>query len=421
MSKKNNLTYKAYTATRSFIRMLQKDPRREKKQKTEGAKLKIAFIHNEKKISTGAHHINELMTTALATRGTSVRNFYPRRQLADTPTHLRGITNILFFHSLLERKDEILTYDIIQGTTYTPLPFLTFNQTIVSHFGSTTKGFLEYTPKTSTLSKTERDIWHEFKRLNIIPSLEPESFRPFQDIADIEKIVATRVTMCIATSKHVESELLKMGVPSHRVRVIHNTIEDYWFHERKKPDDAPPPHIVFLGRIGGDIFTLKLKGLDRLIRLYRSFPDTPKTTVCMTTNRKLKKWMKAAFPLHHLNINTRKDLIPGALSLLYGSVLFLPSRYEGFSLSLIEGMSQALVPVSYPVGVAPEVIRNGENGYIISSNEEAEERIRELLADDKKRLLMARAARASALQFKSDVIINDLVALYKRLKNKRST
>jgi len=139
----------------------------------------------------------------------------------------------------------------------------------------------------------------------------------------------------------------------------------------------------------------------------------------MTTNRKLKEWLRVAFPKHYMYTNMRKDLIPGALAPLYGSILFLSSRYEGFSLSLVEGMSQGLVPIAYSVGVVPEVIKNGENGYIVSTLEEACARARELLADDTKRLTMAQAAKASAGQFKSFNISSQLISLYQNLRRDR--
>jgi len=119
--------------------------------------MKIAFIHNEKKIGTGAHYINDLMSTKLHAVGVKVKNFYPRRSL-DTPTHLNGLKNILFFHSLLSKKDEILTYDFIQGTTYTPIPFLAYPIPVICHFGSTTKGFLEATPKAIYLENGLKEI-----------------------------------------------------------------------------------------------------------------------------------------------------------------------------------------------------------------------------------------------------------------------
>ena len=387
-----------------------------------GSGLKVAFVHGERKLSTGAHHINQLMTEALAAQGVKIHNFYPRVRLTDTPAHLRGIANILFFHSLLDRKEEILKNDIVQGTTYTTLPFLTFpNVLTVSHFGSTTRGFLHSVPTTTKLPAKAKKFYKELYKLDIVPELDFKTFRPLTDTADMEEIVATRVDACIATSKKVQVELVKAGVATERVHIIHNAIENYWFTQTSVPVSSTPrpPHLVFLGRIGGDIFTLKLKGVDRLVEFYRAFPEVNKTTICMTTNRKLKEWLKVSFPLHSMYVNLRKDLIPGALASLYGSILFLSSRYEGFSLSLVEGMSQGLVPVSFPVGVAPEIIENGKNGFLVSTEEEAEKRARELLADNDKRFEMATAAQETAKQFSSTRIADSLLALYHRIKEER--
>lgn len=414
-----SLERRAYRAMRSFIRGLRRlGGVQNKHEQKPGKDIRIALIHNEKRILTGAHHINQIIADALIERGSQVHSFYPRWQISNAPIHLRGFANILFFHSLLEQKDKILRYHIIQGTTYTPLPFLSFNTPLVSHFGSTTAGFLSHTPKTKALVPGEVVIWRELRKLEIVPSFELQTFRPLSDVADIEKLVATRVTRCIATSQHVKEELLGMGVPSDRIEVIHNAIEDYWF-ETIVPIQPVEPHIVFLGRLGGDVFTLKLKGLARLIGLYRCFPDIPKTTICMITNKKLKEWLRVAFPRHYMYVNFRKDLIPNILSRLYGSILFVSSRYEGFSLSLIEGMSQGLVPISYPVGVAPEVIVNGINGFLVSSNEEVEKKIRELLSNTDQRLTMACAARKTADQFRSGVIADKLIALYRDIMSKQ--
>ncbi len=409
-----NLSRRAYTVTRPFLRYWDKPKQGPPLTKPQG--LKIAFIHSDKKISTGAHHINELMAQALSDKGARVKNFFPRRQLTDTPVHLKGIANILFFHSLLERKDEILKNHIIQGTTYTPLPFLSFNVPVVCHFGSTIRGYLDAVPQTRLLPKVEQDVFKELVRLNIIPELDLETFRPMEDVADIEAVTAKQASMCIATSQKVREELEQMGIPEDRVTVIHNAIEDYWFEQPRETGLRSPPHLVFLGRLGGDAFTLKLKGFSRLLNFYRAFPNIPKTTVCMITNRKLKEWLRVAFPNHYMFTNLRKDFIPGALAPLYGSVLFLSSRYEGFSLSLVEGMSQGLVPVAYPVGVAPEIIKNGENGFIVTSYDETCARTRELLEDTDKRLAMAVAAKTTAEQFKSSKIAPKLLSLYHSLR-----
>jgi glycosyltransferase involved in cell wall biosynthesis len=422
--KSHLLERRAFETTRSLLRLFRSAPAERLPKEKRPTRIRVAFIHNEKRVNsglrTGAGQINRLMAAALAARGVEVRDFYPKRELVDTPAHLKGIANVLFFYSLLEHKEKMLRFDIIQGTTYTPLPFLAFEVPVVCHFGSTARGFLDSTPRTSELPSDEREIYKELVRLGIIPEFDFKTLRPIQDIADIEAIAAARAAACVSTSAKVRDELVAMGVERERVHVIHNAIEDYWFENRRAA--APqPPHLVFLGRLGNDVFTLKLKGLSRLVEFYRAFPEAPKTTVCMTTNRKLKEWLRVAFPKHYMYVNLRKDLIPGALAPLFGSIQFLSSRYEGFSLSLIEGMSQGLVPIAFPVGVAPEVIRNGENGFIVSSTAQAIERAKELLADDERRLAMAAAARETTESFRSTRIADDLYALYRTIKDERRT
>jgi glycosyltransferase involved in cell wall biosynthesis len=420
--KKTGLQHRAFYATRSLLKLFSSDKAEPLPKAVKKAGIKVAFIHNEKRVHTGMHtgaaQINRLMAVALAPRGVQVHNFYPRNQLTDTPVHLRGIANILFFYSMLEHKEEILKYDIIQGTTYTPLPFLAFDTPVVCHFGSTIRGYLDSVPSTKQLLKEEQQVYRELTKLNIIPEFDLKTFRPMEDIADIEEVAASRATACIATSKKVMGELIEMGVPAEKVRVIYNAIEDYWF-EPRRTTPIKTPHLVFLGRLGNDVFTLKLKGFSRLVNFYRAFPDIPKTTVCMTTNRKLKEWLRVAFPKHYMYVNLRKDLIPGALAPLYGSILFLSSRYEGFSLSLVEGMSQGLVPISFPVGVAAEIIRDGENGFIVSSEKEAEARALQLLENTELRLAMAAAAKKTSEQFRSVKIADELISLYRSIKGER--
>ncbi len=376
--------------------------------------MKIAFIHNEKKLGTGAHYINDLMASKLEESGVDIKNFYPRATLVETPVHLSGLKSILFFYSLLERRKEILKFNLIQGTTYTPLPFLAYQVPVVTHFGSTTRGFLKATPQAAQLERGNRKIWYNLKKDKVLTELNPKTRRPLRDIADVEEYVASRATAVIATSEQVKQELLSAGIPAEKIHLIHNAIEDYWLTDTPQ-EFAPEPSLVFLGRLGSDAFTLKLKGVDRLIGLYQHFPQIHKHTFCMTKNEELIEWLRTKIPHHTLFSNTRKDKLPDMLRPLRGGILFIPSRYEGFSLSLIEGMSQGLVPIVYSVGVAPEIIRNGENGFLVSSQAEAIEKTELLLKDPELRKRLSLGASQTARQFSSKIIAAKLMKLYASL------
>ena len=90
----------------------------------------------------------------------------------------------------------------------------------------------------------------------------------------------------------------------------------------------------------------------------------------------------------------------------------MPSRYEGFSLSLIEGMSQGLIPIAYPVGVVPEIIKNGQNGFIVNNQKEAIICVENLLSKKDLREKMAAEAQQTSLNFRSDILVKQLVPFY---------
>ena len=372
--------------------------------------MKIAFVHQDTKLKTGAGYINGLISDKLKERGVEMFNFYPKVRLVDAPHHLKGLNNILFFFSLLEQRNKVLGCDIIQGTTYTPIAFLPFSTPIVSHFGSTTHGFIHATPRTNQIEPEMQKIWYELKKAGIINEVDIRTRRPLRDIADIEDLVAKRATAVIATSEIVKKDLVAAGIVPAKIYVIHNAIEDFWF---ENPENIlAPPELVYLGRIGQDVFTLKLKGLDRLISIYRAFKQTPKLSILMTANKKIGPWLRSSINNHVVHTNLYKPEIKEKLRARRGSILVMPSRYEGFCLSMVEGMSQGLIPVVFPVGVAPEIIKDGENGYLVNSEKEMIEKIKYIFDNDNHRKRLSMGAIATAQQFRSENMTKKLISLY---------
>ena len=384
--------------------------------------MRIAYIHDDRKIYTGAHHINELIICKLREFGAYVKNFYPRTRLIDGTHHdLKGVSNILFFYSLLEQKKEILKYDLIQGTTFTPITFLAFNIPVITHFGSTTIGILESIPMTKDLDRKSRNIFYKLKRDKIINEINLRSRKPLIDVSNIQFFTAKKSTKVIAASKIVKNELIKYGnVPPNNILVIHNAIEDYWFE--KPLSNLNKPKLLFLGRIGNNAFTWKTKGLDRLINIYQEFPNLYKVSIIMTKNKKIAPWINKQITNHKSIVNLQKEKIYEIIHSYRGSVSLLTSRYEGFSLSLVETMSQGLIPISFPVGVAPEIIVNGKNGYLVNSTKEACFRIKEIMKNEQLRGELSYSAYRTSLQFKADILAKKLVSLYKSIiSNKKST
>lgn len=78
-------------------------------------------------------------------------------------------------------------------------------------------------------------------------------------------------------------------------------------------------------------------------------------------------------------------------------VLLWTSTYEGFGLVLLEAMSQRLAVVTTPVGCAPELVRDGQNGVLIPARdpEAIAAAVERLMDDAALRTRLGAAARAS--------------------------
>lgn len=378
--------------------------------------MKVAYIFDDKNQTTGAHHINRLIIEKLKERGVEVSSYYPTAQKTIESVRFKGLKSILFFYSLIQQKKAILQADLIQGTTFTPISFLGFGIPVVCHFGSTNAGLLKATPHTAALEDENKAVYRALVHDGVLSEIRLKTRRPLRDIAEVELYTALLADAVIATSAGVKRELVSFGVPPERIRVIHNAIEDCWFTEPQ--EKMAPPILVFLGRIGNDVFTWKLKGLDRMIVLYKKFPHLPKLSIVATPNEQLADWLDREIPHHTACFNVPQQEIGSMLHAHRGGIVLLTSRYEGFSLSLIEAMSQGLIPIAYAVGVVPEIIEDGVNGYIVSSVREARAKIRKICSDERLRATLSKGAITTAGRFHGEQMTETLTDFYTNILTK---
>lgn len=192
----------------------------------------------------------------------------------------------------------------------------------------------------------------------------------------------------------------RLGVPASRLSVIPHGLDDA-FHARPVPSGAAPEgaplRVAFVGswiqRKGHEdvvavASTLHARGVPFSLSLYgtgvgeagvrASFPGALRERV-----RVVPRYAHAELP----------RLLEGE------EVLLFPSHAEGFGMALVEAMACALAPVTTPVGVAPQVVREGETGCLVPVGDVAGlVAALAALAEDRARLLALRRAAQAAVQ-----------------------
>jgi L-malate glycosyltransferase len=103
-------------------------------------------------------------------------------------------------------------------------------------------------------------------------------------------------------------------------------------------------------------------------------------------------------------------------------VLLLPSDQESFGLAALEAMACEVPVVASRVGGLPEVVTDGETGFLseVGDVDKMAEDAGKLLADKDLRIEMGKRARESAVsRYRTDLVIPKYIDFYERVLNKQ--
>jgi glycosyltransferase involved in cell wall biosynthesis len=215
-----------------------------------------------------------------------------------------------------------------------------------------------------------------------------------------------------------------LGVPAHRTRVVYGGADEQRF--------APDPGI----RRDGVLFVGRLtphKGIDRLIR---ALPDGTRLTVAGTGGHDARPPERDYPELLRRLAGDRDVVFPGAVSdaelpVLHrrAAVFVLPTvkddcygRHFAISellgLSVLEAMASGTPVVASRVDGLPEVVRDGETGFLVSPGDvdELRGRVAQLLGDRALAARMGQRARETVLeQFTWEACAQRCLAAYEEL------
>jgi len=214
-----------------------------------------------------------------------------------------------------------------------------------------------------------------------------------------ERLAVERADRVIAVSAQMRGDILThFQVDPDRVVVIHNGVDAEAFARTEQRDaltrhGVRAPYVLFVGRIS------EQKGIFQLLEAARalpagvqlvlcaSSPDTPELLARLeaaVAGRPEIRWINAMLP------------VPEVVQLYSHAAVFVcPSIYEPFGLINLEAMACGTPVVASRVGGIPEVVVDGETGWLVEPGDATAlgQALREALADPERARRMGEAGR----------------------------
>ena len=234
-----------------------------------------------------------------------------------------------------------------------------------------------------------------------------------------ERLAVERAERVIAVSAQMRADILAhFDVAPERVVVIHNGVDAEAFRRTEAREALArhrvrEPYVLFVGRIS------EQKGIFQLLEAARSLPDEVTLVLCASSpdTPELAARLEAAVAgrPHVQWINAMLPVPEVAQLYSHAAVFACPSVYEPFGLINLEAMACGTPVVASRVGGIPEVVVDGETGWLVPPGDAAalSGALRGALADPARARRMGEAGRRRVEDhFSWDRIAERTLAVY---------
>lgn len=220
----------------------------------------------------------------------------------------------------------------------------------------------------------------------------------------------------LAPSRVILDELMSIGVDP--VTLWRRGVDAEQFHpcyrdeamRRQLTDGHPEDHLLlYVGRLSTE------KRLEDILAVLEMIPHTRLALIGDGPARRSLEHFYAGKPVVFSGYLQGENLARAYAS---ADVFVFPSALETFGLVVMEAMAAGLPVVAARIGGVPEVIHEGETGYIFPVGDVAGlvAGVQQTLADPVRRLQMGTAARAYAETLSWESMMDEVVDLYVRLR-----
>jgi len=223
-----------------------------------------------------------------------------------------------------------------------------------------------------------------------------------------ERLCVRSFDKVVAVSENTAREVVEhYSVEEDKITTIYNGVDTEKFRFVKDFDNQLLYVGYFIERKGPEIV------LDAFSKLVKDFPDLE---LVMVGRGRLEEDLKKKTREKGLEDSVKflKNISDKQLVELYSESIFvMPSAYEGQGIVYVEALSCGAPVIGCNNSAIPEMVEDGENGFLVDRNSEAVDNcIRSILEDDGLRRSMSLNAREKALEFDWDRIVSKTLDLY---------
>ena len=223
---------------------------------------------------------------------------------------------------------------------------------------------------------------------------------------------AAHIYICLTNT--MKKELIDVGIPGNKVRVLPNGIDTNIFHPEGEKEEN---QILFVGRV------CREKGIDTLIKALTYLKTPTNLTIIGPEDWNpghfsqileliRKENEKGKHKIVYLGAKTRGEIIKYYQK---ASMFVLPSQREGFPMVILEALACETPVITTNVDGIAEILQNNECGIIIPPNnpQKLAEAIQFLLDDKKTRTKFGWKGREMVEKcFSMDAVVEKLCKIY---------
>ena len=195
------------------------------------------------------------------------------------------------------------------------------------------------------------------------------------------------------------------SVPTEKIKVIYLGAS-----EEFKPTRKDKEYIFFVGRLE------EHKGIQELVKLSKELDFPVYIAGSGPLENQLRDYAKkiSADKVNFLGRISREDLVKHYQAC---SFFVSGSKWEGFGLIFVEAAMCAKPSIGYSKGSIPEVISDGESGFIVDDYGEFREKAEMLIKNKKLRKSMGKKALSFSKNFNWDKTVEEYENLFCMVQN----